>query len=88
MKQLVYQVCYNKYQISFYLWTVGPVLKYFKVPKYYYYFYYYYYYYYYYYQDCPNMFFLLSALKLMIEISSKSLHLAGKLISIRKTTNK
>ena len=30
------------------------------------------------------MLFLLSALKLMIEISSKSLHLAGKLISIKK----
>ena len=36
MTQLVYQVCNTKYQVSFYLWRIGPVLKHCKVPKYYY----------------------------------------------------
>ena len=35
MKQLVYQVCYTKYHVSFYLWLIGFVLKHCKVPKYY-----------------------------------------------------
>ena len=34
-KQLVYQVCYTRYQVSFYLWWIRPVLKYCKVSKYY-----------------------------------------------------
>ena len=33
LRQVVYQVCYTKYQISFYVWQIGPVLK--QVPKYY-----------------------------------------------------
>ena len=33
MKQLVYQVCYTRYQVPFYLWQTGPVLK--QVQKYY-----------------------------------------------------
>ena len=35
MRQLVYQVCSTRYQASFYLWQLGPVLKHCKVPKYY-----------------------------------------------------
>ena len=35
MRQLVYQVCCTRYQVSFYLWRLGPVLKHCKVPKYY-----------------------------------------------------
>ena len=35
MRQLVYQVCYIRYQVSFYLWWIGSLLKYCKVPKYY-----------------------------------------------------
>ena len=35
MRQLVYQVCYTRYQVSFYLWWIVSVLKYCKVPKYY-----------------------------------------------------
>ena len=35
MRQLVYQVCYTRYKVSFYLWWIGPVLKYCNVPKYY-----------------------------------------------------
>ena len=35
MRQLLYQVCYTRYQVSFYLWWIGYVLKYCKVPKYY-----------------------------------------------------
>ena len=35
MRQLVYQVCYTRYHVSFYLWWIGSVLKYCKVPKYY-----------------------------------------------------
>ena len=34
-RQLVYQVCYNRYHVSLYLWLVGSVLKHCKVPKYY-----------------------------------------------------
>ena len=34
-RQLVYQVCYTRYKVSFYWWWIGPVLKYCKVPKYY-----------------------------------------------------
>ena len=26
MKQLMYQVCYNRYHVSFYLWLIGSVL--------------------------------------------------------------
>ena len=33
MGQLVYQVYYTRYQVSFYLWQIGPVLKHCKVPK-------------------------------------------------------
>ena len=33
--QLIYQVCYTRYQVSFYLWWIGSVLKYCKLPKYY-----------------------------------------------------
>ena len=35
MRQLLYQVCYARYWISFYLWWIGSVLKYCKIPKYY-----------------------------------------------------
>ena len=35
MRQLVYQVCYTRYQVSFYLWWIGSGLKYCKVPIYY-----------------------------------------------------
>ena len=35
MRQLVYEVCYTRHQVSFYLWWIGSVLKYCKVPKYY-----------------------------------------------------
>ena len=34
MRQLVYQVCYTGYQVSFYLWWTRSVLIYCKVPKY------------------------------------------------------
>ena len=35
MRQLVYQVCYARYQVSFYLWWFRPKRNYKKVPKYY-----------------------------------------------------
>ena len=35
MGQLLYQVCYTRYQVSIYLWWIRPVLKKCKVPKYY-----------------------------------------------------
>ena len=35
MRQLVYQVCYTRYHVSFYLWLIGSSLKHCKVPKYY-----------------------------------------------------
>ena len=35
MRQHVCQVCYTRYQVSFYLWGIESALKYCKVPKYY-----------------------------------------------------
>ena len=35
VRQLVYQVCDTRYQVSFYLWLIRSVLKYCKVPKHY-----------------------------------------------------
>ena len=35
MRQHVYQVCYTRYNVSFYLRLIGSVLKRCKVPKYY-----------------------------------------------------
>ena len=35
MRQPVYQVCYTRYHVSFYLWLIESVLKHSKVPKYY-----------------------------------------------------
>ena len=34
MRKLVYQICHTKFQVSFYLWWIWPVLKHYKVPKY------------------------------------------------------
>ena len=65
VRRLVNQVCYTRCQVSFYLWWIGSVLKYFKVPKYYD-------------QDYLKIFFLLSTLPMMIQISGKSAHLAQK----------
>ena len=33
MSQLVYDVCYNRYQVLFYLRRIGPALKHIKVSK-------------------------------------------------------
>ena len=33
MRQLVYQVCYTRYHVSFYLWLIGSALKHCKVPN-------------------------------------------------------
>ena len=35
VRQLVYQVCYTRYHVQFYLWLIRSVLKRCKVPKYY-----------------------------------------------------
>ena len=69
MRQLVYQVCYTKYQYLFYLRQVGPVLKNCKVPKYYD-------------QDCLQIFPLLSTVP--VPVSRKKVHLAQKVSSIKK----
>ena len=31
--KLVYQVCYTRYRVSFYLWLIGSVLRHCKLPK-------------------------------------------------------
>ena len=31
---LYIKICYTRFQLSFYLWRIGPVLKYYEVPKY------------------------------------------------------
>ena len=65
MRQLVYQVCYTRYHVWFYLWLIGYVLKHCKVPKYYD-------------QGCLKNFFLPSTLPIMIKISGKNAHLVEK----------
>ena len=65
VRQLVSQVCYTRYHVSFYLWLLESVLKHFEVPKYYD-------------QDCLKIFFLLSALPMTIQISGKNAHLVQK----------
>ena len=34
VRQVEYQVSYTRYQVSFFSWRIGPVLKHCKVPKY------------------------------------------------------
>ena len=63
------------YQVSFCLWWIRFVPKYCKVPIYYY-------------QDCRKIFFLLSTLPMMIQISGRSAHLSQKCYFYQKTTNK
>ena len=71
----MYQVCYTKYHVSFYLWLIGSVLKHRKVPKYYE-------------QDCLKFLFLISTLPAKIGISEKNAHLLQKSLFSQKTTNK
>ena len=68
MRQLVYQVCCTGYDVSFYLWLIGSVLKHREVPKYYD-------------QDCLKVFSLLSILPLIIQIPGKNVHLLQKKVS-------
>ena len=62
----MYQVCYTRYHVSFYLWLIRSVLKHCKDPKYYD-------------QDCLKIFFLPSALPAMSRISGKNIHLVQKM---------
>ena len=62
LRQLVYQVCYTRNHVPFYLWLIGSVLKHCKVQKYYD-------------QDCLKILFLLSTLLVKIQISWKNAHL-------------
>ena len=71
----MYQICYTRYHVSFYLWVIGSVLKHCKVPKYYE-------------QDCLKFFFLISTLPAKIGISEKKAHLLQKSLFCQKTTNK
>ena len=65
MRQLVYQTRYTGYQVSFYLWVIGSVLKHYQGPECYD-------------QNCVKSFSLLSALPVMIRISGKKTHLIQK----------
>ena len=68
---------YTKFAIPDIKFTCGEsdlYLKYCKVPKYCG-------------QDCLKIFFLLSTLRMMIQISAKSVHLAQKCYFYQKTTN-
>ena len=56
MRKFVYQVCYTRYQGSFYLWQIGPLTKHCKVPKCFD-------------KDCVKIFLLFSALLMMFQIS-------------------
>ena len=65
MRQLLYQLYYTRYQVSFYLYQMGPLLKHSKVPKYYD-------------QDYLKIFFLLCIIPVMIPIFGNSAYLAQK----------
>ena len=69
--QLVYQVCYTRYHVLFYLLLIRSVLKHCKVPKYYN-------------QDCLKIFFLLSELPMMIQISGKKCSFGSKKLVLAK----
>ena len=71
MRQLACQVCYTRYHVSFYLWLIKAVLKHYKVPKYYD-------------QDCLKIFFLLSTLPAMIQISGKKCSFGSKKLVMSK----
>ena len=58
----------GRYQVSFYIWLIGSVLKHCKVPKYYD-------------QDCLKAFFLLSKLPMVIQISRKRMLIWFKKVS-------
>ena len=66
MRQVEYQACYSRYQVSFYLCRIGSVLKHQQFPKYID-------------QDCQGIFFLYYTLPMMIQISGKKAHLAQKI---------
>ena len=68
---MVYKTSYTRYQITFYLRLIGPVIKHCKGPKYYA-------------QDCLKFFFLHSTLSMLIQVSAKSAHSAQKVSSIQK----
>ena len=70
-RQLVVQVCYSRYHISLYWWSIGSVLRHCKTLKSYG-------------QDCPEIFFFLSTDAMMIEISGKMLILFKKLRSAKQ----
>ena len=72
MRKLVYKVCYTGYQVLFYLWWVGPVLKYCKCPKYYE-------------KVCQRNFFLRSKIPMITQISGKkNAHLTLRVCSMKK----
>ena len=58
LRQLVYQVYYTRYHVSFYLWSIGCVLKHCQVRKYYE-------------HHCLKTLFLLPTLPTMIPIFGK-----------------
>ena len=58
MRQLLHWLCYVRHQVSFYLWLIGLVLKYWKVPKFHN-------------ADCLKTFLLFSTLSMIIQVSGK-----------------
>ena len=72
MRKFVYQVCYTRYQGSFYLWRIGPLTKHCKVPKCFD-------------KDCVKIFLLFSALLMMFQISrSLKRSFGSKMLAIKK----
>ena len=65
VRQPLHRVCCTWYQVSFYLWWIGPWLMHCTVPKFYK-------------QDYLKIFYFLSTLPMVIEISEKSAILAQK----------
>ena len=64
----IYQACYTRDHVSFYLWLIGSVLKHCKVPKYYG-------------QACLKIWLLISKLSINIQILWKNAHLVQIVLS-------
>ena len=71
LRQLVYQVYYSRYHVSFYLWSIECVLKHCQLRKYYN-------------RDCLKIFFLLSTLPALIPKFGKMLISFKKVISVKQ----
>ena len=73
--QLVYQVCYTRCEVLFYLSQIRPSLNHYRVPKYFD-------------QDCLKISFLLPTLPIVIQIYEKCAYVAQRKVILSKDYQK